>query len=316
MATVSRVINQNGRFSRETEKRVRDIIEQYNYQPNQLARGLRVQRTRVIGILVPDITNAFFAGITKEVQSVLMSHGYMTLICSTNENIEEAKKQVRMLLGQKVSGIIYIGEAEITDDLNIPTVYIDRDPRNTCPELEDDFELIECDNIQGGYLAGRELARKSAGKIAYVCYNRNLSTVKKRLQGFEQALKEAGLSYDPDLGVAAKEATMEEGAKATEYLLGHVEGLDGIFYLSDMLAIGGLNYLLSQGIQVPEQIRLIGFDDIKLCEAVHPGLTTIHQPVDAIGHLAAERILAMINGEEIRLKRQRIPVRLITRSTT
>ena len=109
---------------------------------------------------------------------------------------------------------------------------------------------------------------------------------------------------------------MEEGAKATEYLLGHVEGLDGIFYLSDMLAIGGLNYLLSQGIQVPEQIRLIGFDDIKLCEAVHPGLTTIHQPVDAIGHLAAERILAMINGEEIRLKRQRIPVRLITRSTT
>lgn len=221
-----------------------------------------------------------------------------------------------MLLGQKVSGIIYIGEAEITDSLDIPTVYIDRDPRNTRPELEDDFELIECDNIQGGYLAGRELAEKSTGKIGYVCYNKNLSTVKKRLQGFHEALKEAGLSFDPRLGISVREVTMEEGGRATEYLLNQEKDIDGIFYMSDMLAIGGLNYLQARGIRVPGQIRLVGFDDINLCEAVHPGLTTIHQPVDAIGRLAAERILDMISGKEIRLKRQRIPVELVVRGTT
>lgn len=316
VATVSRVINQNGRFSKETEKRVKDIIEKYNYQPNQLARGLRVKRTKVIGILVPDITNAFFAGITKEVQRVLMDSGYMTLICSTNESMEEAERQVQMLLGQKVSGIIYIGEGGITDLLSIPTVYIDRDPRNTKPELGDEFELIECDNIQGGYLAGRELIEKGARNIAYVCYNRELSTIRKRLQGFEMALKESGMEYNPDMGFSVKEVTMEEGRKATEHIIHEREGIDGIFYLSDMLAIGGLNYLQSRGIMVPEQIRLIGFDDITLCDAVHPGLTTIHQPVDVIGALAAQRILSMIEEEGIELKRERIPVELVVRGTT
>ena len=316
VATVSRVINQNGRFSKETEKRVRDIIEKYNYQPNQLARGLRVQRTRVIGLLVPDITNAFFASITREIQRVLMKDGYMTLICSTNENIDEAKRQVKMLLGQKVSGIIYIGEAEITDPLNIPTVYIDRDPRNTKPELEDDFELIECDNIQGGYLAGKELLEKGAKKIAYVCFNPELSTIQKRLQGFEMALQEVGLELNPAMGVSVKEVTMEEGIRATGYIVDHMQNIDGIFYMSDVLAIGGLNFLQSKGIPVPDQIRLVGFDDIRLCEAVRPALTTIHQPVDVIGGLAAQRILSMIRGEEIKLKRERIPVSLVVRGTT
>ena len=93
VATVSRVINQNGRFSKDTEKRVKEIIEKYDYQPNQLARGLRVNHTQVIGILVPDITNEFFASITKEVQKHLLTQNYMTLICSTNENVMEAKEQ-------------------------------------------------------------------------------------------------------------------------------------------------------------------------------------------------------------------------------
>lgn len=316
VATVSRVINQNGRFSKETEKRVQDIIRKYNYQPNQLARSLRVRHTRVVGILVPDITNSFFASIIREVQEALMEEGYMTLICNTNESNEQANRQVQMLLAQKVSGIIYIGEAEITDTLEVPTVYIDRDPRNTKPELKDDFELIECDNIQGGYLAGRELIGKGAKKITFVRFDIGLSTDKKRLQGFQKALEEAGMEFNPDAGVLVREASMTEGARAAEYILKCMPDVDGIFFLSDMLAIGGLNYLSAQGVQIPAQMRLIGFDDIGLCEAVRPALTTIHQPTDVIGRLAAKRILAMIGGKKIKLKRQRIPVELVVRGTT
>ena len=124
VATVSRVINQNGRFSKATEKRVLEIIEQYNYQPNQLARSLRVQHSQVIGIMVPDITNEFFANIIRAVQEHLLLQNYMTIICNTNESGIEAKKQLQMLLAQKVSGVIYInnGENDVLESMNLPTV--------------------------------------------------------------------------------------------------------------------------------------------------------------------------------------------------
>lgn len=109
IATVSRVINQNGRYSKETEECVKKIMEEYDFHPNQLARGLRVSTVKVIGILIPDITNEFFANITLELQNLLMEYGYLTLICSNNENTRLENEQMDMLLGQRVSGIIYVG---------------------------------------------------------------------------------------------------------------------------------------------------------------------------------------------------------------
>ncbi|MDO4260858.1 MAG: LacI family DNA-binding transcriptional regulator [Eubacteriales bacterium] len=316
VATVSRVINQNGRFSKETEKRVRDVIEQYGYRPNQLARSLRVNHTQVIGILVPDITNEFFASITKEVQRHLLSQNYMTLICSTNENVMEAKEQLRMLLAQKVSGIIYIGGEDITESIHIPTVYIDRDPRDMETELDENYVMIECDNMQGGYLAGEELAKKGARRIAYVCYGGTLSTVKKRIEGFQHAMEEAGIELQPDCGVYVSEVSIEEGARATEQILESRKDVDGIFYMSDLLAVGGIGCLTGRGIRVPEQVRVVGFDDISMSRILCPGLTTVRQPVAEFGRLAALRIVDMIGGKEIAQQRHRIPVELVVRGTT
>lgn len=316
VATVSRVINQNGRFSKATEKKVRDIIEEYGYQPNQLARGLRVQHTQVIGLLVPDISNEFFASITKEVQKHLLSQNYMTLICSTNENVLEAKEQLRMLVGQKVSGIIYIGGEDIVESVPIPTIYIDRDPRDMKTELDDNYAMIECDNIQGGYLAGQELVKKGAKKIAFICYGGELSTTKKRIQGLKQALEEAEIELDMSCGVYTDEVSLEEGSKATEYVVNELKDVDGIFYMSDLLAVGGLGYLKRNNIAVPEQIRIVGFDDISIANNTFPRLTTVHQPVEEFGRLAALRIVDMIHGVDIPQQRQRIPVELIVRETT
>ena len=320
VATVSRVINQNGRFSKETEKRVKDIIEQYGYQPNQLARGLRVSHTQIIGILVPDITNEFFASITREVQKHLLSMNYMTLICSTNENVMEAKEQIQMLLSQKVGGIIYIGGEDITESVHIPTIYIDRAPaeikRGEKHKVEENYAMIECDNIQGGYLAGQELARKGARKIAYVCYGETLPTIQKRLKGFQTALSEYQIEIQPEAGVYVKEVSLEEGSKATQYIMQELDGIDGIFFMTDMLAVGGLSYLVNNGIRVPEQVKVVGFDDISMSRMIYPKLTTIHQPVQEYGRLAAERIVDMINGKEILVRRQQIPVSLVIRETT
>ena len=319
VATVSRVINQNGRFSKATEKKVLDIIEQYNYQPNQLARSLRVQHSQIIGIMVPDISNEFFANITRAVQKHLLKQNYMTIICNTNESGMEARKQHQMLLAQKVSGIIYInsGSEDIMESTNVPTVYIDRDPRDTRKNLDENYAMIECDNIQGGYLAGQELARKGYRKIAYVCFNRTLSTIKKRIQGFLTALEEAKIAFDPACGIYVNEVSIEEGILATEYIVHHLKDVDGIFYMSDLLAVGGLGYLMRNRIQVPKQIRLVGFDDISISSNIFPSLTTVHQPVEEFGSLAARRIVDMINGKnDIWQQRQRLPVELIVRETT
>lgn len=315
VATVSRVINQNGRFSKETEQRVKSIMEEYGYQPNQLARGLRVSRTQVIGILVPDLMNEFFASIVKEVQKTLLEKKYMTLICSTNENVMEAQDQIRMLLGQKVDGIIYIGGDDIVESIHIPIVFIDRDPRDNHPGIED-YALFECDNIQGGYLAGCELAEKGAKNIAYVCFNTEFSTTKKRLMGFEKALKENNIELPLDCGVHVEEVSIEAGRTATEYIINHMKNVDGIFFMSDILAIGGLEYVNSVGIKVPEQMKIVGFDDISFGRITTPKLTTIHQPVDRMGQAAANCIMDMIEGNEIDVKRQRIPVSLVVRATT
>ncbi len=319
VATVSRVINQNGRFSKATEKRVLEIIEQYNYQPNQLARSLRVQHSQVIGIMVPDITNEFFANIIRAVQEHLLLQNYMTIICNTNESGIEAKKQLQMLLAQKVSGVIYInnGENDVLESMNLPTVYIDRDPRETQANLDENYAMIECDNIQGGYLAGQELVRKGARKVAYVCYDKTLSTIKKRTQGFLTALEEAGIAFDPAYGIDVEEVSTGEGIRATEYIVNHLKDVDGIFYMSDVLAVGGLGYLLRNGIPVPEKIRVVGFDDISTSRNIYPSLTTIRQPVEEFGCLAALRIVDMINGKDSTWQqRQRLPVELIVRETT
>ena len=262
VATVSRVINQNGRFSKDTEKRVKEIIEKYDYQPNQLARGLRVNHTQVIGILVPDIT----------------------------------------------------------ESLHIPTVYIDRDPRDMKreekPGSEENYAMIECDNIQGGYLAGQELACKGAKKIAYVCYGGTLSTIKKRLQGFKEALAEYEIEINPKYGIYVNEVSLEEGSRAAQYIMENLGGADGIFFMTDILAVGGLSYLVNPNIKVPDQVKVVGFDDISMSRMIYPKLTTIHQPVQEYGRLAAERIVDMINGKDVEIQRQRIPVNLVVRETT
>lgn len=316
VATVSRVINQNGRFSKETEQRVRHIIEKYGYQPNQLARSLRVQRSQVIGVLVPDVTNEFFAKITQALQKNLLMHNYMTLICSTNESVLEAEAQVLMLQARKVDGLVYIGGEDIPDIINVPTVYIDRDPRDSRDMSDDNYVLIECDNIQGGYLAGQEFIRKGSRKIASVSYNIRLSTVRKRLEGLRNALNEAGFELDSELCVDVDTLTLEKGFHATEEILRKHKDVDGIFYTSDMLAVGGVSCLQSRKIAIPRQIRVIGFDGITLTSIVHPRITTVRQSCDEFGRLAAQEIIDMINGKTIEPQRQRIPVELIVRETT
>ncbi len=315
VATVSRVINQNGRFSRETEERVRKIIEEYSYQPNRLARSLRMQRTQVVGILVPDISNEFFSGITREVQDNLFRKGYMTFICNTNENVVQEQRQVSMLIEQQVDGIVYIGGNGGAAMINIPVVYIDRDPYSDSDKQKGDYVIIESDNLAGGYLAGKRLLERDVKRPAVVYFGGNLSTIKGRLAGFRKAMREKKIRLDESLLIEVEGNSWDEGRRAARILLNEHSGVDSVFFTSDALAVGGINYLQKNGVRVPEDMAVIGFDDIAAGDMITPGLTTIRQDMKAMGKLAAGRILDMINQAEHRKKHIRVPVSLVERES-
>lgn len=316
VATVSRVINQNGRFSKETEARIQKIIEQTKYQPNGLARGLRTYAAKIVAILVPDISNEFFARIAKEIQACLFRNGYIVLIYNTNEDVQTELQEIHALQSLKISGMIYIsGNPQIEKSIEMPIVYIDREPI-----FEDNdqrkFVLIESDNLQGGKLAAEELIQKGCRNLACVSFGKNISSHKNRVAGYKEILSDRGLFESADRIIWAENATAECGYLATEELLRREPNIDGIFYTADLLAMGAYRAVREYGLHLPEQLKIVGFDDISQGETAVPALSTIRQNVRDIGDLASKLLLDMIDGKPVQKYQHTIPVTFIHRQST
>lgn len=297
VATVSRVINQNGRFSKETEKRVREVIEKYNYRPNELARSLRIDKAQVVGVIVPDITHEFFSYIAREIEVDLLKHGYMAVICDTNESVELEKQYIEMLRSMRVGGIIYVsGDQKIEPIRDIPAVYVDRKPEFT--EKGQGSCFIGCDNYQGGYLATERLIRAGRKQIAIVLHAKTIATQDRRLHGYRQALYDNGIPFSEELVYKVENVGMEQGYQISREIWESRKRADGIFYSSDILAIGALQYFHEQGVEIPGDLSIIGIDDIPLSARVKPALTTVRQDYLKFGSLAAGAIIKMMKGDQ------------------
>ncbi|MFA9465236.1 MAG: LacI family DNA-binding transcriptional regulator [Velocimicrobium sp.] len=316
VATVSRVINQNGRYSVETEARVRRIMKEYDYKPNLVARGLRMKKVDTIGVIIPDITNEFFSKIALELQMGLFKQGFAAMICNTNEDGFIENQYIQMLNAQQVSGVIYISGNydEKREQLNIPTVYIDRRPKDK--QTKSKTVIIESNNMQGGYLATRCLCDSNAKRIACISLDSRVSTHEERVNGCKKALKEVGLFFTEQDFVTVQKNTMTEGYQALQRLLLNDQEIDGIFCTSDILAAGALKYLEEAEIEIPSQMRLVGYDDTTLSQSTKLPITTIRQPIAEMGKLAVENILAMVSHEKIEKKEYILPVVLVKRCTT
>ena len=298
VATVSRVINGNGRFSKETEQRVRDVIDQYNYQPNMLAKSLREDRMKAIGVIVSDITSAFFAGIVQEIEGALFRHGYTVVLCDTFENEEAEQRALEMIGNLRFSGIIFVGGKRTKALLNdLPIIYVDRKPP---PEsMEEGSYFIGSDNFKGGYLAGERLLSAGKQSPAIVVFEDELETQKQRLLGFRRALANLGRELDPRSVFHVDRVTYDAGRQITERILRCDEHFDSIFYTSDILAIGGVQYLNEVHVSVPGDMALVGMDDIPSSRRITPALTTVRQQYRRFGALAADSIIRMLAGEAV-----------------
>lgn len=315
VATVSRVINQNGRFSAETEAKVKKIIEDYHYIPNVVAKGLRTNQTNVIGVIVPDIVNAHFAELVREIEKRLFAQGFSTIICNTDESPVLEKQHIEILTAQQVSGIIFIsGSQSYKMAHNIPVIYVDRRPGDYTESAH--MVVIESDNVQGGYIATESLIQKGCRRIAIlqaldVDYNQ-----RARYEGYRRALSAYGMENRAELNLNMKCVSMTLARETIESALKNGLKFDGLICNTDDLALGAIMAVRECGKKIPEDIRIIGYDDIPMAAMYSPKLSSVHQPVEQMAAVSADMMIAMLQGKLPKKELLQLPVFLAERETS
>lgn len=314
-ATVSRVINKNGRYSLETEQKIRAIIKDRQYVPNQIAKGLREQRTMNVGIVVPDITNEFFVKLVSEIDKNLFEHGYQSLLCNTDENDEQERRRVQMMYNQNVCGLIFLSSGSTQEDSgrDLPAVYIDRIPE----QPKKNAFMLSSDNVQGGRLAAQELLDCGCRNLLVLTSHRHVSAYAERMEGFQQALQQPDA---PQVKVSVESLDRLHYQEAYDAIAALVQkggfSYDGVFAASDWLALGCYQALTDRGIKVPEQTKIIGYDDISITAFNSVPISTIHQQVDVLGAKTVEQLLAALGGKETPDQVVHVPVYLMPRAST
>lgn len=319
VATVSRVINNNGRFSEETKERVLKVIKESGYTTNMTAKTLRMSKSKTIGLIVPNINNEWFSKLVLEIENYFFKNNYSVFICNTSQNEEKEITYFKSLDSKMVDGIICIsGIEEIPSNFltrKIPIVCIDRKPKN-----HSNAYYVESNHYEGGYMATEELIKKGCQRIAIVSRDKTLSVNKQRFEGYKRALRDYGLEEHKELELLLDtNQTNYEGAReAINKLTKDRIPFDGIFATNDWRAYGTLVALLENNIQVPNQVKVIGFDDIFISESSHPSLSTVKQNIPELAKTASQLLLDLMNDIPIKddQKRYILPVEVISRDST
>ncbi len=285
-ATVSRVMNGTANVDEEKKRRVEAAIKETGFVPNEVARSLFKKSAKLIGLILPSIENPFFAQLAGAIERKADKHGFRLVLCNTGSNVDKEKSALQMLTSMNADGIILTTSndeiREYTANCNIPVIVTDRSFNGGAG-----LKYVHTDHYQGGRMAAEHLISKGCKNIVCIKGQQEISSAKDRYEGYRDVCKEKGI----------KEQTVdcaydfEQGMRITEELLEQFKEVDGIIACNDMVAISAYKVLHKKGIKVPEQIQLIGFDDIALAKLMTPELTTISQPVDEIGAKAAELII-------------------------
>ena len=294
-----------------------DVVRQYHYVPNMTARRLRTSEQNFIAIILPDITNEFFARIAQSLQDLLLQKGYLPLLCNTAESRTVQQKYLEMLGIVNLAGVIFVSggtDMDRTGSLrHLPALYIDRAPHGAATE---NAVVVESDNYGGAAMAVRELAEKGCRRIAFMRSAQLITTHSFRQSGYADELARLGLEADPRLLLHVDQVSLEDAGKKIRELMDGGIGFDGLFCATDLLAAGAVEALAESGVRVPEQVKVVGFDDTSISRLAAKPITTIHQDIDALSRTAAEEIVRIIRGEKATASRFQIAVRLIRRKTT
>ncbi|MBE1442328.1 MULTISPECIES: LacI family DNA-binding transcriptional regulator [unclassified Paenibacillus] len=315
IATVSKVINGTGRISDKTRKHVTNVMEELKYQPSMVASALTGKSTFTVGLTLPDLANPFFAEIARAVEDRGHEYGFNVFICSTDNDPDREIKYFSLLTQKRVDGVIVATRTQ--KDLflkkliqqNVPIALI----TGEMPTLAVDTVMV--DDFLGGYQAGTHLVEQGHRRIAILAEDVNTMSNRERIRGCKQAMTSAGLEVDERL-VASGDFTVSGGKEAMLRLLDMEEPPTAVFACNDLLAIGAIQGARERGLQLPQQLSVVGFDNTILATIIDPPLTTVAQPIQEIGRQAMDLLVQEIKGEKSMKQRVVLMPELVVRGST
>lgn len=292
-STASRAINDKGDINAKTKERVLNVVKSTGYMPNFLARGLRLRKTRTIGVVITDISNPVFGTLVKGIEDVLRKKQYSIILCNTDEKYERQAESIRVLMEKGVDGLLITPAGGKDLDVlrlrqrSVPFVLVARhlDMLET-PYVVNDDEL-------GGFLATRYLLDKGHKRILYISGPLHISSASERLAGYRRAFIEQGQKVDQKL-IKIIMPKMDSAYGLMKRVLLKEPDFTAIFTFSDFMALGVMKALYEQGFAIPEDIAVVGFDDVEISSALEVPLTTVHMPRYRLGKKSAELLLAQL----------------------
>lgn len=295
-ATVSHVINRTRYVSPELTERVQAVMLELSYHPDAVARSLRRRETLTIGLLVPNVEIPFFAAVTHSVERAAADRGYNIILCNSEWQQNKELNQLQELIARQVDGLICISpgmnaaRVALVIDAGTPVVTFER------PMLDAGLDAVGIDNHNGAYQGTQHLLALGHRRIAAITGLTISSLSDERLQGYRAALSDAGLQFDSSF-VYPGDYLPETGRQAVEHFLSLPKKPTAIFAFNDMMALGVLQALSEQGLHVPQDMAVLGFDGILLSRYMCPALTTVKQPIEGMGQLAVELLLKRIRNQ-------------------
>ena len=311
VTTVSRMLNNRSYVSDKTKKKIRQAMKELNYTPNEIARSLITKKSTLIGLIVPSARHPFFSIIIDYVEHYCSKHNYKLLLCNSNREIEKETEYFDMLNGNKVAGVIIASHTQnLSSNIVVDSFVISID-RVIAPHIPS----VCSENYQGGVLAAEHLISKGCKKLAHISGSSYLDMdANKRYFGFKEVCEREGV---PHVVIDASEEQFfsMHYEQMIANLIDDNPGLDGIFTSNDILAAQVIQACYNKGIKIPDEMKVVGYDDIDLCTLCTPKITTIQQSIDNICQYAVESIIAKSEGESVPIS-VTFPVKLIERETT
>jgi len=318
-STVSRALSNHPRISEKTRKTVYLAAKKLNYRPNLVAKSLKLQSTKTIGLVICDITNPFYPDIVKNIENYANKNGFNIILCNSDYEPEKELKYMNILIGKRVDGMIITPTgnvsllSKILDQSNVPFVYID-----IKPSLRRSVNCVYADQEYGAYIAVEHLIQQGHRKIALVNGPKNNSPCLQVYKGYQKGMRDHSLPIHDNL-LKTCNLKSDGGYHATRALLDtpRNEKPTAILYVSDTTAMGGYEAIEEKGFHIPAEISVVGYDDIPESKHFFPPLTTVAQPKSELGEKGISLLMDTLNAKNTRKKKIiRLIPKLILRGST
>jgi LacI family transcriptional regulator len=316
MATVSRVVNGNPNVKPVTRKKVLEVIERLGYRPNAVARGLASKKTTTVGVIIPDISNIFFAELARGIEDIATMYKYNIILSNSDQNKEKELHLLNTMLGKQVDGIVFMSG-------NITPEHVEEFEKSPVPivlagSIEESEKLpsVNIDYEQAAYDSVKEFIDRGHKHIAFVMgplYEPDISS--KKLEGYKRALNEANISFNEEL-IIEGDYTYDSGLEAFDKILEASVKPTAIFVGADEMALGVVHGAEDKGYKIPEDFEVITSDNTRLSLMVRPQLTTVVQPLYDIGAVAMRLLTKLMNKEKVSEHIVILPHRIEHRQST